>query len=83
MINIDTTINNHPLTICCLLQLMLYMKNLLTPLTYNPPKKNGQNSIANVAIDDAAQSYETTIKHNHSVTSLGDQVFIGTTTTHR
>ena len=45
-----------------------------------PPNnfKNNQNSIANVAVDDDAQSFETRRENNYSVISLGAQVFIGT-----
>ena len=45
--------------------------------------KNDQNSIANVAVDDYAQSFETQRKNNYSDTSLCAQSFMGTTPTHK
>ena len=45
--------------------------------------KNYQNSIANVAVDGDAQSFEAQRKNNCNITSLVTQLFIGTTQTHK
>ena len=45
--------------------------------------KNDQNSIENIAVDDNAQSFETSKKKIHSETSTSAQLFKGTTPTHK
>ena len=51
-------LTHHPVTLCCLLPLMLYMRNLLTPLK-GVPQSFKKKSIENVSVDDDAQSFET------------------------
>ena len=53
-------LSHYQLTLYCVLLLLMYMRNLLTALKNNLQiTKNDQDSIANVAVDDDAQSFET------------------------
>ena len=77
-------LSHYQLTLYCVLLLLMYMRNLLTALKNNLQiTKNDQDSIANVAVDDDAQSFETWRVNNQSVNSLCANVCIGTTPTHK